>query len=201
MNTQPCYQRYLYTKCEDVTCNFSHEECIYNDACPFKYCGYHSKASGKFWAHYIKLGKIERMRYKNIPIDFQKFHLEILGFSNVVDDIRYAHNTFEDIESFREYMLAIQARVNLTSDYLRKHNYAIEFTNPHVPVKYVLEKVIKLYDPDNEIVFEKAMKKFFNGLDREIDMAWELLTEHTGYQPPADYQEAFPALPSHMQVC
>ena len=200
MNTQPCYQRYLHSECKDVTCNFSHEECIQGESCPFKYCGYHSSPAGKIWTHYIKLGKIERLKYKNLPTDFQKFHLEILGFSNVIDDLRYAHNTLEDIESFREYMLKIQAHVNLTSQYLRNHNYAIEFTNPHVPVKYILEKVIRLYNPYNEIVFEKAMKEFFNGLDREINMAWELLAEYTGYQPPADYQEAFPALSSQLPI-
>lgn len=201
MNTQPCYQKYLYSACEDITCNFSHEECIHGDSCQFKFCGYHSSSTGKIWTHYIKLGKIERLKHKSQTIDFQKFYLEILGFNNVVDDIRYAYNTFEDVESFQEYLFAIQARVNLTSQYLRNYNYAIEFTNPHVPVKYILDKVINLYNPDNEIGFEKAMKEFFTGLDREINMAWELLVELTGYQPPVNYQEDFPALSSQSLIC
>lgn len=193
MNTQPCYQVYLFGECKDYTCNYSHEKCRTSD-CQDPYCGYHSKATGKIWVHYIKLGKVWRLLNKRKHVDLDKFYLEILGFQNVVVAIQSAYENTETIEDFISALKWIQQHVEFTNQFMTMFGYSIEYTNPHVPVDRVLNKIVKLFDDTDTSAFDKEMMSFFDGIDREIKLAWQFWTDKTGYKPFDGYEEEFPAL-------
>lgn len=199
LNTQPCFGMNRYGKCSDAKCNFSHEECIDGDDCPYQFCGYHRAPHNKTLLYYFKLYKIEFQFYNEGTADFYKLYLEILGFENVCTDIRNAYETTDSIEEFSEALKIIRDRVDGSREWLLENNYPIEFTNPHVPVKYLFEKVI-YGDPDQ---FDANVTKFFDGLDNEIQIAKDFfnkcagaLEEESYDQVEESYDEEFPALVS-----